>query len=198
MAAKLQFFHYNLKKIISFAQRIKKKHFFLIDYFEKKNKILILKIEKRIENELIQHTLELSATIKRNGGLISAQIDLTTQQWIILLLLAGDPNHPYIQKNPNQKLMASDIADALGVSRPNVTNLINSLIVKDLVIQSDDKYDKRKKILSLSPTAIGLLGAIEPLRVDANDRLFSEFSYEEKEVFLSYIRRCLDFMNRQK
>jgi DNA-binding MarR family transcriptional regulator len=159
---------------------------------------LILNIEKRIENELVQHTLELSAAIKRNGGLISAQIDLTTQQWMILLLLAGDKNHPYVQKNPGQKLMASDIADALGVSRPNITNLINSLIDKGLVTQTVDDYDKRKKILELTPAAFGLLGVIEPLRIDANERLLSEFSYEEKEIFLSYLRRCLEYINRPK
>ena len=57
-----------------------------------------MKLEKLIEHSVVQHVIDLSSSIKRNGSLISSQIDLTTQQWMILLLLGGDPNHPYIKE----------------------------------------------------------------------------------------------------
>jgi DNA-binding MarR family transcriptional regulator len=155
-----------------------------------------LKIEQLIEHTLIQHIIDLATSIKRNGSLISAQIDLTTQQWMTLLLLAGDPNHPYMIKEPNKKLMASDIADALGVSRPNITNLINSLVVKGLIIQVDDNLDRRKKQLDLTPAGFGIIGAIEPLRIDANKRLLGDFTEDEKQLFLSFLQRCSNYLNR--
>ena len=157
-----------------------------------------MEIEKLIEHTLVQYIIDLATNIKRNGSLVSSQIDLTTQQWMILLLLAGDPNHPYMADGVNKKLMASDIADALGVSRPNITNLINSLVDKGFVTQIDDGFDRRKKILNLTPAAFGVIGAIEPLRKDANKRLFGDFSEEEKELFLSFLQRCSDYLNRQK
>jgi DNA-binding MarR family transcriptional regulator len=158
----------------------------------------ILKIEQFIEHTLVQHIIDLATSIKRNGSLVSAQIDLTTQQWMILLLLAGDPNHPYMMKDENKKLMASDIADALGVSRPNITNLINSLVEKGLVVQVDDVLDRRKKQLDLTPAAFGIIGAIEPLRIDANRRLLGDFTEEEKKLFLSFLQRCSNYLNRNK
>ena len=157
-----------------------------------------MEIEKLIEHTLVQHIVDLATNIKRNGSLVSLQIDLTTQQWMILLLLAGDPNHPYIADGVPKKFMASDIADALGVSRPNITNMINSLVEKGLVLQTDDGFDRRKKQLDLTPAAFGMLGAIEPLRKDANRRLLGDFSEEEKELFLTFLQRCLNYINRQK
>lgn len=157
-----------------------------------------MEIEKLIEHTLVQHIIDLATSIKRNGSLVSLQIDLTTQQWMILLLLAGDPNHPYMADGVPKNLMASDIANALGVSRPNITNLINSLVEKGLVLQTDDGFDRRKKQLDLTPAAFGMLGAIEPLRKDANRRLLGDFSEEEKELFLTFLQRCLNYINRQK
>ena len=157
-----------------------------------------MEIEKLIEHTLVQHIVDLATNIKRNGSLVSLQIDLTTQQWIILLLLAGDPNHPYMADGVPKNFMASDIADALGVSRPNITNMINSLVEKGLVLQTDDGFDRRKKQLDLTPAAFGMLGAIEPLRKDANRRLLGDFSEEEKELFLTFLQRCLNYINRQK
>ncbi len=155
-----------------------------------------MKIQKLIEHSVVQHVIDLSSSIRRNGSLISSQIDLTTQQWMILLLLGGDPNHPYIKEGVEKKLMASDIADALGVSRPNITNLVNSLVDKGLVTQTDDNIDRRKKQLELTPAAHGLISAIEPLRADANKRLLGDFTEEEKELFLSFLQRCLSYLNR--
>jgi DNA-binding MarR family transcriptional regulator len=148
------------------------------------------------EHSLVYHIFDLSATIRKNGEQIASQIDLTTQQWMILLLLAGDPNHPYANREDKKELIGSDLADALGVSRPNITNLVLSLADKGLIIQIEDELDRRKKRLQLTPAAYGHLSAIEPLRKNANENLFSEFTLEEKAQFLIYLKRCLRFLNR--
>ncbi len=155
-----------------------------------------MKLELITEHSLVHHILDLSAAIRKNGEQIAAQIDLTTQQWIILLLLAGDPNHPYANREDKEELVGSDLADALGVSRPNITNLVASLMDKGLVVQIEDEVDRRKKRLQLTPTAYGHLNAIEPLRKNANESLFNDFTLEEKAQFLVYLKRCLRFLNR--
>jgi DNA-binding MarR family transcriptional regulator len=155
-----------------------------------------LQIEKRLDHSIVQYILGLGNSLRKNGEHIAARVDLTTQQWMILLLLAEDPNHPFNSLHRSKKIMASDLADALGVSRPNITNLLGQMIEKGLVEQTEDGFDRRKKRLEITPIAKGLLQAIEPLRIDANKNLFSEFTNDEKEIFLSYLQRCVQFMNR--
>lgn len=155
-----------------------------------------MQIEKRLDHTIVQYILDLNNSIKKKGESIAAQVDLTTQQWIVLLLLAEDPNHPYNDSVRPQKIMASDLADALGVSRPNVTSLLTQLVERGLIEQTEDDFDRRKKRLEITESAKGLLQAIEPLRVDANKILFEEFTNDEKEIFLSYLKRCIKFMNR--
>jgi DNA-binding MarR family transcriptional regulator len=155
-----------------------------------------LQIEKHLDHTIVQYILDLSNNLRKNGEHIAAQVDLTTQQWIMLLLLAEDPNHPFNNPPRSKKIMASDLADALGVSRPNITNLLSQLTEKGLIEQTEDDFDRRKKRLEVTSVAQGLLQAIEPLRADSNKNLFSEFTNDEKEIFLSYLRRCVQFMNR--
>jgi DNA-binding MarR family transcriptional regulator len=122
---------------------------------------------------------------------------ITTQQWLILLMLAGDKNLPFIEKGHHKKaLMASEIADALGVSRPNITNILNTLIEKKYIIQFEDAEDRRRKRLALTDAAVELLERLQPLRRYANGKLFENFESEEKDALLVYMKRCLSFLEK--
>jgi DNA-binding MarR family transcriptional regulator len=139
-------------------------------------------IEKNIDETLVLST-------QREG--------ITTQQWLILLMLAGDKNLPFVEKGRHKKaLMASEIADTLGVSRPNITNILNALIEKKYITQFEDADDRRRKRLALTPSAVELLERLQPLRRYANSKLFENFEADEKEALLVYMKRCLSFLEK--
>jgi DNA-binding MarR family transcriptional regulator len=153
-------------------------------------------IRKNINASVIFHAIQFSETWKKNGDLLTKQFGITTQQWIILLLLAKDPNFVYLQKDHEQKkLVAKEIADILNVSRANITNLLNVLIQKKLITQQEDQEDKRRKILTLTKAGVQVVEGLEKIRHPKNATVMSKFSKQEKEAFIQFIKSCLVALN---
>lgn len=153
-------------------------------------------LKKNIDASVIFHSIKLSETWKKNGDIITQQFGITTQQWFILLLLAKDPNILYLQLHPHTKpLMAKELAEAMNVSRANITNMLNVLIRKKLVIQISDKEDKRRKRLSLTSQGMVLVEKLEKLRYAYNKKMLSRFTNEEKKQFIRFVDICLQLMH---
>jgi DNA-binding MarR family transcriptional regulator len=154
-------------------------------------------IKKNINASVIFHVIRLSETWKKNGEMITRKYGITTQQWLILLLLANDPNIIYLQENPQEKpLMAKELADAMNVSRANITNLLNVLLKKKLVVQVADSVDKRRKRLVLSKAGEKVVSELETIRIQKNNKLLSAFSKAEKQNFIGFIKICLAAMKK--
>jgi DNA-binding MarR family transcriptional regulator len=155
-------------------------------------------IKKNINASVIFHAIKLSETWKKNGDLITKEFGITTQQWFILLLLANDPNIIYLQQNPQSKpLMAKELADALNVSRANITNLLNVLIEKDLVTQTEDGIDRRRKRLKLTKKGEKVVMELETIRTKKNSKILSGFTKEQKEQFINFADMCLEVMKKE-
>jgi DNA-binding MarR family transcriptional regulator len=157
-------------------------------------------IKKNINASVIFHAIKFSETLKRKAEqIILKKEGLTTQQWFILLLLAKDPNIIYLQENRHEKdMMAMEIADALNVSRANITNLLNVLIEKNLIVQYEDGEDKRRKRLKLTPEGEKALLNIEELRHRYNAKLFAGFSKTEKDGFTAFAKKALKMMKQEQ
>ena len=152
-------------------------------------------LQKNVEASIVMTLLTIADTIIKNGDVVCQRMGITTQQWRIMLHLASDPNLVFVQDNPRtEPIVASELADALNVSRPNITNLINSLTEKGMVLQITDKRDKRKKFLTLSEEGLRVLEIIEPFRRRANLRLMTALSDDGKQVLLHSLRGCLDIL----
>jgi DNA-binding MarR family transcriptional regulator len=157
-----------------------------------------------VEEKLVLTILELAAALNRRGDIISELVGITTQQWIIMLYIYGDPNIPYIGKQyaadkhfqHNAGMLASDIAEALNVSRSNITNILNTLTAKELVEQTLDETDRRRKILRLTPKGIQVLKRIEPFRRKANAALFSVLEREKLQETLHNLEEILQVLKR--
>jgi DNA-binding MarR family transcriptional regulator len=132
------------------------------------------KIQKTLEETLVFLLLNLANQMQRNGDVIADQVSLTTQQWLILLFIAGDPNIPRMDDLRSERgFLASEIAESLGVSRPNITVLVNSLIRKGLVEQGADKEDRRRKRLLMTSKGWQTIQKMEPVRHRSNRALFA-------------------------
>ncbi|MCC5919309.1 MAG: MarR family transcriptional regulator [Cyclobacteriaceae bacterium] len=157
-------------------------------------------IDKKVENSIAFAIEDLAKKLSRNNQMLTARMGITAQEWFILLYLAQDPNIPNMRKRGAKTatqitgVFASHIADALNVSRPNITNLISTLMRKNFIEQKEDPQDRRRKHLGLTKKATKLIEEIEPDRLDANQVVLSGFSKEEKEQFIEYLERCYNHL----
>lgn len=150
-------------------------------------------IEKRVEESLILTLIAIGERLKKRREDICKSLGVSTQQWLILLHLADDPNIPFLSKNKQHlPLMASEIAASLQVSRPNVTNMVNNLIEKELVQQVEDGSDRRRKRLMLTPKGNKLITELQPSRKFFNEQLFKNFSAQEKKQLLDLAEKCIE------
>lgn len=155
-------------------------------------------IDKSLDASLLFSIINLTSQIRLRGDLIYKFAGITTQQYVILLHLARDPNIPFIENGHfDDGMYASELAASLKVSRPGVTNLLKTLIQKDLVMQVEDDKDRRKKLLKLTAASRQLMNELEPIRREANTAFLSQFSDDEKEQFLSFIERCSTYAKDQ-
>ena len=91
--------------------------------------------------------------------------------------------------------MAKEVAQALDVSRANITNLLNILIGKKLVASTEDDNDKRRKRLKLTPSGNRLVQKAVELLDKKNETILSGLSQKQKESFILTVRNCLALLS---
>lgn len=148
-------------------------------------------IKNNLETSIILGIYEAAVMlIKQNIEFVAKQ-GLTNKQWVVLIHLAKDPNLPILIREEHQKpMMAYELADSLGVTRANVTNLIKSLLNKKLINQIEDGEDRRKKRLVLTKKGEALIKKMQPSRMKTNAEMLDGFTEKEKKDFLVYIQKC--------
>lgn len=149
-------------------------------------------IEKSIEESIVMSIFDLSNQLKKIGDEVYQKVGLTTQQWLILLHLANNPNLPFFKREKHNKdLMASELAESLNVTRANITNLISVLLDKGLIKQYEDELDRRKKRLILTKEGIALVNRTQPSRLGVINYLTEGFNEDEKKTFLLFLETCM-------
>lgn len=156
-------------------------------------------IEPDLNAAVIFHIMRLAETLKRNGNRLTEAFGITTQQWVIMLMLANDPNVVgTAERGSAQPLLAKEIADTMQVSRANITNLLAPLLEQGLVQQIEDEKDKRRKRLKLTKAGEKVLKKLEPIRKVSNQKLMDTFSMEQKEQIVQFVHVCLETMKKTK
>ncbi len=154
-------------------------------------------IKKTIDATLVFHAVSFSDALKKLAEKVIQNENITTQQWFILLLLAKDPNAYYLQEQKHEKdMMAKELAEALNVSRANITNLLNVLIDKKLILQYADENDRRRKRLRLTAEGERIVSTVEPDHEAHNTKLFSKFSAAEKTTVINFIKAFLQSIQK--
>jgi DNA-binding MarR family transcriptional regulator len=143
-------------------------------------------LAESLEESLVLTLFDLANHLVRRGEKLALTAGLTTQQWLVLLQIAGDPNFPYSERDTSTRVLASDIARMRGVSRATISAIVSSLKARALIREDPDPEDRRRRYLELTPAGAAALQAIEPARRTANRRLLGEL-----ERFLRYLQSCL-------
>lgn len=145
------------------------------------------------EGAAVLALMDLSGQLQRRGEAIARRAGISTQQWLILLHVAGEPGLPRLaQGHDRDGILASDIASIRGVTQANISRLLAGLITRALVKQTGDAADARRRRLALTDRGRKVLAQIEPLRQRANELLLSDFTRAERAVFVRCLHRCLD------
>jgi len=147
-----------------------------------------------IEESVVLAVLDLSNQLGKLGEGLAAQADLTTQQWLVLLQVAGDPNF-YAPDGraarPTGGVLGSEIAEARGVSRASVSTLVAQLLAKGLIRQQEEALDRRRKGLSVTAKGRASLARLDASRRRANRILLAELGARERAILLRSLRACL-------
>ncbi len=106
----------------------------------------------RIEEKIIFLLEKICQAYKNNLWQIAYREGLTPTQMEILQIVLSYP-----------KANISHIAKELGISKPTVSQAVNTLIKKGMLIHNFDPLDKRKKILNLTSKARKFLKRIRKL-----------------------------------
>ena len=96
-------------------------------------------VKKEIVSQIISLQHRIFKAVAAGGHTPWVGLDLTREQLRIVFLI-----------HHHKKLSPGEAADALGVSKANVTGVINRLVVKGLVSRRENPADRRGYILSLT------------------------------------------------
>lgn len=146
-----------------------------------------------IDTAILLSILEASTKLLSKNVEFVQKAGLSNQQFIILIHLAKDPNLPYLAREKHVKpMMASELAESMGVSRANITNLLTGMMAKDLIKQVEDKKDRRIKRLTLTAKGEKVILGLQKGRLESNKENLKGFSKDEKDQFHSYLKRITE------
>jgi len=146
-----------------------------------------------MEGAIVVALLDVASHLQRRGERLAQRGNLTTQQWMVLLEIAGDPSFGRARglSLPTDGVLPSTIARGRGVSRATVSALVAELERQGLIRQIDDAEDRRRRRLQITAAGRRALAAIEPDRRRANRRLVAPLSASEQAALLDQLQRCL-------
>ncbi|WP_395397002.1 MarR family winged helix-turn-helix transcriptional regulator [Novosphingobium sp. BL-8A] len=120
----------------------------------------------------------LSATIDADAAKVYAAAGIAFEQrWFGLIN----------QLAHNGPMSVSDLAQALGVTHPSISEARQSLEKKGLVTATPDPTDARRRVLSLSPTGVDFAAKLRPMW-DAFDDVAEQLDTEAGEVTKALLR----------
>jgi len=152
-------------------------------------------LTRTIEDSIVLKLFDIANELGKLGDGVSSRAGITTQQWMMLLQIAGDPNfaEPVDAARRNgHGVMASEIARARGVTRANVSILVAQLLRMGLVSQAAQPDDRRRKHLTVTDAGRKALADIQTARHEANHNLFASLTPTERRRLLRSLRACLE------
>lgn len=146
------------------------------------------------EEAIIVALFDIANHLARRGERLARRAGLTTQQWLVLLEIAGDPSFRRARGASGSGqggVLPSEIATGRGVSRATVSAVVAQLERLGLIEQVDDPSDGRRRRLQITSDGRSALADIEPERRRTNRRLLGTLAPRERDAFLRYLQGCL-------
>ena len=125
-------------------------------------------------------------SLRRLNSLVQSQLDqavrehgISSQQWeLVMRLRRAGP------------LEAGELADALGISPPSVTTLVDAAVRRGLVERHDHLTDRRRRLISLTPLGAELGGCLPHAGRTVSRRMTRDFSEAERLQLVELLDRA--------
>lgn len=114
-----------------------------------------------------------------------AAFGVTPVQYGLLTILSTNPNSDQVT-----------LANALGIDRTNVADVLRRLEQSGLIHRERGVNDRRMVLARLSSAGEELVESMHPHMARAQERLLSVLSEDERETFLSMLMRMLEANNQ--
>lgn len=117
----------------------------------------------------------------------------------------GSQQYPGIKKNhfkimffvhQNSFLTATEIARSLNMEKGSLTTLIDQLEEVGLVIRSEDNYDRRRSLISLTQDGKALIEAIADESIRRMGEILTKADSDELHKLADSLRYTVEFMKR--
>jgi len=107
------------------------------------------------------------------------QFKITMMEWLLLGVVG---------EAPKEGITLSHIADALDVSQPQVSALMDEVLSQRLVRQKVNKKDRRSRTVALTPKRARLVERIEAAITNHLKEWLAEIPKEQLQAYLNTIR----------
>jgi len=139
-----------------------------------------------MSNQNAQRLLHAFSNLRRQMAGLLTTGDMTQGEYLVLLALqrraqSANRDNPYFR--------ASGLSDAVGVSRPNVTRLLNSLEAKGLVSRSMSADDRRVMLVDLTPAGEAALAAANSSLLRLGGQLVAGLGEQEADQLIELLHR---------
>lgn len=130
----------------------------------------------------IEELLDTSQQMRRKFSSLSkvGHGGITSSQWLVI-------GHIF----RNEECTTNDVANALGMTGSAVTQLLNGLVAKGLVIRKRDERDRRALKLALSTTSKKKVQRLKQMRLDALLHAFKALTDEEFKHYIELNRKVI-------
>ena len=143
-------------------------------------------VKKGIISQVISLQHRIAKAKVARGPMPWVGLDLTREQLRIVFLI-----HHY------EKLSPGEVADALGVSKANVTGVINRLVVKGLVSRRENPTDRRGYILSLTEKGRSQVERLQELHTEKMAEMLAKMPDEAIEGLLKGLTALLTVLEEK-
>ncbi len=114
-----------------------------------------------------------------------AEFGITPVQYGLLTILSTNPDADQVT-----------LAQALGIDRTNVADVLRRLEQGGLIDRRRNAEDRRMVLARLTPTGEELVERMHPSMARAQERLLSALGEDEREAFIAALMRLLEANNR--
>ncbi|MCB0328783.1 MAG: MarR family transcriptional regulator [Bdellovibrionales bacterium] len=135
---------------------------------------------------------ELWCTFHNCGRSFAIQHDYVNRAFGTELSIAA--NHLLIDIAGDPELRATDFAAESGLSKTEVSRLLKSLEMADLVVQSESEFDRRRRRLSLTTHGVELLRLMNERSNARIEKMYDRLSEEEQQKLLRFFALVCDAM----
>ena len=95
-------------------------------------------------------------------------------------------------KSSKEPITAAEIAQRLGSDRPTISEIINRLEKKGMIVKLDNPKDKRSFYLQISEKSSQFVDEITKITDQLNDNIFSIYSQEEANQLAKMLHQLLE------